>query len=99
MFHRATATLAELRLRQGQREEARSLIESIGAPVETSLVAAGLALAGNEPAAAVALAERWLRSEDDAIANVVPELHAGGQRTSLETAGARSLLVQAHLAA
>ena len=99
MFHRATATLAELRLRQGQREEARSLIDSIGAPVETSLVAAGLALAGNEPAAAVALAERWLRSEDDAIANVVPELHAGGQRTSLETAGARSLLVEAQLAA
>jgi DNA-binding CsgD family transcriptional regulator len=75
------------------------LIEGIGAPVETSLVAAGLALRNNEPVAAAALAERWLRSESGSIGDVVPPLHAGGQRTSLETAGARSLLVEAQLAA
>jgi DNA-binding CsgD family transcriptional regulator len=99
MFHRAIASLAELRLRQGRFEEARALIEGIGSPVETSLVAAGLALRSNEPEAAVALAERWLRSESGVAADVVPVLHSGGQRTSLETAGARSLLVEALLAA
>lgn len=99
MFHRAIASLAELRLRQGHFDEARALIEGIGAPVETSLVAAGLALEGNEPVAAVALAERWLRSENSSTDDVVPPLHAGGQRTSLETARARSLLVEAQLAA
>jgi DNA-binding CsgD family transcriptional regulator len=98
MFHRAIASLAELRLRQGNFAEATALIEGIGMPAETSLVAAGLALRNNEPAAAVALAERWLRSESGGT-GVVPSLHAGGERTSLETAGARSLLVEAHLAA
>lgn len=98
MFHRAIASLAELRLRQGNFAEAMALIEGIGMPAETSLVAAGLALRNNEPAAAVALAERWLRSENGGT-GVVPSLHAGGERTSLETAGARSLLVEAHLAA
>jgi tetratricopeptide (TPR) repeat protein len=99
MFHRAIASLAELRLRQGRFDEARALIEGIGAPVETSLVSAGLALRSNEPVAAVALAERWLRSESGSTDGLVPVLHAGGQRTSLETAGARSLLVEAQLAA
>lgn len=99
MFHRAIASLAELRLRQGRFDEARALIEGIGAPVETSLVSAGLALRSNEPVAAVALAERWLRSESGSTDGVVPVLHAGGQRTSLETAGARGLLVEAQLAA
>jgi DNA-binding CsgD family transcriptional regulator len=99
MFHRAIASLAELRLRQGRFDEARALIEGIGAPVETSLVAAGLALRNNEPLAAASLAERWLRSESGGIGDVVPVLHAGGQRTSLETAGARGLLVEAQLAA
>ena len=99
MFHRATASLAELRLRQGRFDEARALIDGIGAPVETSLVAAGLALRSNEPVTAVALAERWLRSESGGSDDVVPVLRAGGQRASLETAGARSLLVEAQLAA
>lgn len=99
MFHQAIASLAELRLRQGRFDEARALIEGIGTPVEASLVAAGLALRNNEPAVAVALAERWLRSESINSDAVAPPLHAGGQRTSLETAGARSLLVEAHLAA
>lgn len=99
MFHRAIASLAELRVRQGHFDEARALIEGIGAPVETSLAAAGLSLGINEPVAAVALAERWLRSENGSTDDVVPQLHAGGQRTSLETAGARGLLVEAQLAA
>ncbi|WP_131682956.1 LuxR C-terminal-related transcriptional regulator [Pseudarthrobacter sp. YALA5] len=99
MFHRAIASLAELRLRQGNLDEARALIEGIGMPAEASLVAAGLALRNNEPVAAVALAERWLRSETGSTGGTVPPLHAGGERTSLETAGARSLLVEAHLAA
>ena len=99
MYHRAIASIAELRLRQGHFDEANDLIEDIGAPVETSLVAAALALGTNEPAAAVALAERWLRSEKDNAEEVGPPLHAGGQRTSLETASARSLLVEALLAA
>lgn len=99
MYHRAVASLAELRLRQGHFDEARALIEGIGAPVETSLVAAGLALGGSEPLAAVALSERWLRSENNSIEDVGPPPEAGGQRTSLETAGAHSLLVEAQLAA
>jgi len=99
MFHQAIASLAELRQRQGRFDEARALIEGIGTPVEACLVAAGLALRNNEPAAAVALAERWLRSESITLDAVVPPLHVGGQRTSLETAGARSLLVEANLAA
>lgn len=99
MYHRAIASLAELRLRQGRFDEAEALIDGIGAPVETSLVAAGLAIRSNDPVAAVALAERWLRSESGSTGDVVPVLHAGGQRTSLETAGARSLLVEAQLAA
>ncbi|WP_307794481.1 response regulator transcription factor [Arthrobacter cavernae] len=99
MYHRAIASLAELRVRQGHFDEARALLERVGAPVETSLVAAGLALGSNEPVAAVALAERWLRSGNDGTGDVVPTLHAGGHRTSLETAGARGLLVEAQLAA
>lgn len=97
MYHRTIAGLSELRLRQGHFDEARAFIDSIGAPVETSLAAAGLALAANEPASAVALAERWLRGNDDGAS--VPPLHTGGQRSPLETAGARGLLVEAHLAA
>lgn len=99
MFHQAIASLAELRVRQGHLDEARALIEGIGTPVESSLAAAGLSLRSNEPELAVALAERWLRAEIDKNDDVVPPLHAGGQRTSLETAGARSLLVEAQLAA
>lgn len=99
MHHRAVASLADLRLRQGHLDEARALIDGIGAPVETSLVAAALALGNNEPMAAVALAKRWLRSESDGDDRTVPPLHAGGQRTTLETASARGLLVESLLAA
>lgn len=99
MYHRAIASLADLRVRQGRFDQARALIEGIGAPIETSLVAATLALRSNEPAAAVALAERWLRSESGGIDGVAPPLHAGGPRSSLETASAHGLLVEAHLAA
>lgn len=105
MFRRAVASLAELRVRQGHFDEAGALIEGIGTPVETSLVAANLALGRSDPSVAAALAERWLRSENDGGSesdgggNPAPPLHAGGQRTSLETASAHSLLVEAQLAA
>lgn len=99
MYHRAVASLAELRVRQGRFDEAQAVIEGIGAPVESSLVAAALALVNHEPMAAVALVERWLRSEDGGSNSLVPPLHAGGQRSSLETAPALSLLVEAQLAA
>ncbi|HET7783986.1 MAG TPA: LuxR C-terminal-related transcriptional regulator [Arthrobacter sp.] len=99
MYHRAIASLAELRLRQGRFEEAEALIEGIGAPAQTSLVAAGLALARNEPAAAVTLAERWLRSDHGSIDGIGPQLPAGAQRSSLEAAAALGLLVEAQLAA
>lgn len=99
MFNRTIASLAELRLRQGRADEARALIESIDAPVETALVAAGLALRGNEPLTAAALAGRWLRAETTGVTEVAPSLHSGSGRTSLETASARGLLVEALLAA
>lgn len=99
MYHRAITSLADLRVRQGRFDEARAVIEGIGAPVESSLVAAALALVSHEPLTAVALAERWLRSEQDGSGSLVPPLHAGGQRSSLETAAALSLLVEARLAA
>jgi ATP/maltotriose-dependent transcriptional regulator MalT len=96
LHSRTVASLADLRLRQGRTDDARALIESVDAPVETALVAAAIALRCNEPASAVAFAERWLHSEVDAVA---PPLHAGGKGASLETASAYSLLVEAHLTA
>ena len=94
MYNRTIASMAELRLRQGRFDEAQSLIESIAAPLETSLVSASLALRRGQPAAAAGMAERWLRSEDDPI---VPPVHAGGQGRSIQKAHALSLLIEARL--
>jgi DNA-binding CsgD family transcriptional regulator len=93
LYKRAVASIAELRLRQGRIDDARALIEAVDAPVETALVASALALGDGHAAATVALAERWLRSEDD-----TQPLHAGGRGASIEATLAHSLLVQAHLA-
>jgi ATP/maltotriose-dependent transcriptional regulator MalT len=95
MYNRTISSLAELRLRQGRLEEAQALVESIEAPVETSLVAAGLALRAGKPAAAVILVERWLHIEADPVS---PPMHAGGRDLSMEMARALCLLVEAHLA-
>jgi DNA-binding CsgD family transcriptional regulator len=95
MYNRTIASLAELRLRQGRLDEAHALIMSIEAPVETSLVAAGLALRAGKPDAAMGLVERWLHIEADAVS---PPMHAGGRDLSMEMARALCLLVEAHLA-
>jgi DNA-binding NarL/FixJ family response regulator len=96
MHNRTVATLAELRLRQGRYDEAQGLIESVDAPVETALAAAGLALRRAEPDVAAALAERWLHTEADEVS---PPFHSGGRGASIETAQALCLLVEAWLAA
>jgi ATP/maltotriose-dependent transcriptional regulator MalT len=95
MYNRTISSLAELRLRQGRLDEAQALIESVEAPVETSLVAAGLALHAGKPAAAVILVERWLHIEADPVS---PPMHAGGRDLSMEMARALCLLVEAHVA-
>jgi DNA-binding CsgD family transcriptional regulator len=96
MYNRGIATLADLRLRQGRFEEARRLIDEVEAPVETSLVAAALALREGAPAAAAALVERWLGPASD---EAVPPVHAGGRGYSLELAAALCLLAEARAAA
>jgi DNA-binding CsgD family transcriptional regulator/predicted negative regulator of RcsB-dependent stress response len=96
MYNRAIASLAELRLRQGRLDEAEALIDSVDAPVETALVAAALGLRRDDAFSAVALVERWLNTEADAVA---PPLHAGGRGISIQAASAHCLLVDAHLAA
>lgn len=96
MFNRAVASMAELRLRQGRFDEAQELVESIAAPLETSLVSASLALRHGHPAAAAGLAERWLRSGPDLV---VPPIHAGGSGLSIQMSSALGLLIEARLAA
>jgi ATP/maltotriose-dependent transcriptional regulator MalT len=95
MHIRTLASLADLRRRQGRLEEAQTLIESIGAPVEASLTAAALSLRSGEPQAAGALVERWLRAEADPV---LPPIHAGGRGLSIEMASALCLLVQSKIA-
>jgi DNA-binding CsgD family transcriptional regulator len=96
MYNRTIASLAELRLRQGRLDEAEALIEGVEAPIETSLVAAALALRREQPLVATMLLQRWLRSEADPV---VPPIHAGGRGLSIEMACALGLLVEARLAA
>jgi DNA-binding CsgD family transcriptional regulator len=95
VYNRTVASLSELRLRQGRLADAQSLIESIEAPLETSLVAAALALRRGQNLAAAALVERWLRNETDPVAR--PK-HAGGKGLSVEMACALGLLVEARIA-
>jgi ATP/maltotriose-dependent transcriptional regulator MalT len=95
MHNRTIASLAELRLRQGRLDDTRALIESIEAPIETALAAAGLSLRLGQPASAVTLVERWLRVEADPVA---PPIHAGGRGLSMEMARALCLLVEGRLA-
>jgi len=94
LLNRTVASWADLRFRQGRTDDARALIESIDAPVETGLVAAAIALRSNDPASAVALAERWLHAEAD---NVAPPLHGGGRGASIDSACAYCFLVEANL--
>ena len=95
VYNRTIASLAELRVRQGRLADAGALIESIEAPLETSLVAAALSLHSYYPLAAVALVERWLRNEADPVS---PPKHAGVKGISVEVARALGLLVQARIA-
>lgn len=89
-----TAGLAELRLRQGRLDEARALIEEAGAPIQTAVAAAGLALRSGAPATPVALVDRWL--DADRIATTSP-MHAGGHGHSVEAATALGINIEALL--
>jgi DNA-binding CsgD family transcriptional regulator len=93
LFGRTVAGLAELRVRQGRLEEAAALIEDAGAPVQTALAAASLALRRGEPGTAVALVDRWFH----AVSATVP-MHAGDHGLSVEAAAALGLKVEALLA-
>jgi DNA-binding CsgD family transcriptional regulator len=95
MYNRLTATLAELRLRQGRLDEAQALIDGAGAPVETALPAAALALRQGEPSVALRLIDRWLTCEEDPVS---PPIHSGGIGASIEMASALCLKAEASLA-
>jgi DNA-binding CsgD family transcriptional regulator len=96
MHNRAVVSLAELRLRQGRRDEAETLIESMDDPLGSSVVAANIALERGKADVAAALIERWLNS---AAEHPSGPLHAGGPEISVETAAALCLLAESYLAA
>ncbi len=79
----ARARFAELRRRQGRRNEADALLAGAGPHVLTSLVRAELAHDDGEPTRALDLAERYLR--------------AFGEDRPLDAVGALELLVPVHL--
>jgi LuxR family maltose regulon positive regulatory protein len=79
----ARGRLAQLRRRQGRQRQARDLVEQAGAHVLAPLVQAELALDGNDPAAALGQAERYLR--------------ALGEDRPIESAAAFELIVQAQI--
>jgi ATP/maltotriose-dependent transcriptional regulator MalT len=80
----ARARLAQLRLRQGRRREARALLDEAGVHVLTPLVRAELALDENDPSEALGSAERYLRGL--------------GSDQPIESAAALELLVPARIA-
>jgi len=92
---RVVAGLAELRIRQGRQDEARSLIENADAPIQAAVAAAGLALLRGEPAIAAALVDRWFNAES---ADTAVPMHAGGHGRSIEAATALGIKVEALLA-
>ena len=70
----ATAALASLRFAQGRLEDAEALIEGFGGQGPAAPVAAGIALARNEPELAASIAERALEGADQLERALLSEL-------------------------